>query len=523
VYELGPADRLVELWRLAPSQSNRINAVAVHDDLVFVLESDALRIFHEVPHEASELGAGALASWAGPGNLAVHGGRAYVGYNYMDWEWGLEVLDATDPTGPVSTGVVRGAGSVSGMTVDRDRGLLVSCGPDVYLTSLADPAGPLLVGTYDGTDRRSVDAALDDRIVITAAGGDGAHLVDVTDPAAPAAVAVIPSAGGADRVDWHGDTLLVDLGRNGVQILDAADPGGPAEVARLPAIPEGTSAWRTHLAADGIVLQSARVVTEPDGDQQVYGAIRSLDATDPAAPVVLDRVELDDVSATALADGLLLVATYRSLLVADVSDPASISVVGSVANGASYVTPMDRDLVLTVAGDGITNRLDVVDLSDPARPSVVGSLDLPDHTRITAVTPGPWSTVTVAVGAGTAASDRFVAVVDLADPSAPEILGRLTLGGEPTAMTGLRGERVAVAVESRWPSGGRALIVDVSDPTRLRVADSFTEVAWIRDLAARDGLLAVAAGDAGVTVWDVSGLLPTPHRPTPHRPPGAVD
>ena len=91
-----------------------------------------------------------------------------------------------------------------------------------------------------------------------ALGPVGVVAVDVRDPAAPRALALVETDGAALRLDLRGDRLLVADGAAGVLLLDVSDPGAPC--------PRGR--WRSRGYVRHAIFDGERVLVA-DGREGV--------------------------------------------------------------------------------------------------------------------------------------------------------------------------------------------------------------------------------------------------------------
>ena len=260
-------------------------------------------------------------------------------------------------------------------------------------------------------------------------------------------------------------------------------------------------------------------------------------STWPDPAVVLDRwdgptfseladLEVDDDDRVWFCTGV------RGLMVYDASDPAELVSLDRIAPSAgSQVYP--RCQHLAVADDGrvyVTNRGDaispvpfvaVIDGSDPADLAEYGTLrpeytpegvdvtaghlfvaahedgvvvyergdreELTEVARLTDDVTNAWQVRVAGDHAYVADGTSGLRVVDVADPTAPSVLGSLFLGGVAKDLD-LVGDRAYVALSDLGVA-----VVDVSDPTAPALLDREDTPGTA---------LGVAAGEAGVFVAD---------------------
>ena len=221
---------------------------------------------------------------------------------------GLQILNLTDPAGPVPVaaitddGTVALAGAYDVDTFAAGSGLyavVASASDDgLQVVEITDPAGPVPVAaiTDDGTVAPDGEVAVDTiqigsdlYAVIASASDDSLLIFNLTHPADP-----VPVAGLTDdtSVHLHGarDVVALDLGSkvwalvasdDGLQVVDITDPTGPVPVA---VVPDGSvhAALRGASAVDTFMMNGGTyaVIATADGIAVVDPAV-----VDPAGPV----------------------------------------------------------------------------------------------------------------------------------------------------------------------------------------------------------------------------------------------
>lgn len=565
IFAVTSPTELAVMGRIEPTGAlNLVRSVALDGEMVYTAD-DFLRIF-ELPDDTTPLGSIELG-YSLRRSVAVAGQWVLVGDWPNPWSGAqpsLTIIDASQPAQPVQLSRVDLVASAVGLAVDPTTGLVVSAGPDLYLTSIADPSAPTLVGTHE-SDGWVSDMVLDGELVLEAIGDDGAVVVDIADPTAPAARSTIAAAGAPVDLKWADDLLVVKLAGGDIRLIDASDPGAPVDVSRLVA-PAG-GAWRHSVATGSVVYASATVSTGPPGEQDHRGLLQAIRFSDPAAPVDLGEVEIDafDLSITAASDDVLLVLAWcgeqrclsavdvsdpsamtvtdrlvgayttdltpvdgslvvvpdgtSALEVLDVSDPAALAVVGQLTGEYAKPVVVDEDLVL-VAADG--TRLELVDLADPGHPAVVSTLRYATDPDLLNVALGPGGIVYLLRyrnddDLGTVC---FLTIVSLDDDRELRLRGGmdvvLGLNQRADAVLPIGAGRVVVTTYDAVPSddlGPPAIVVDASIPARPVEVGRISTGSAVVQAAARGSLLATGTTVAGISFWDLSGVASRPVQP----------
>ncbi len=280
-------------------------------------------------------------------------------------------------------------GSVTDARLDDNRQILVPAGNFAYVTALAgdrltildisDPANPTIAGSVQDAALNGADGLAKSGDIIYVAGSGGSSLnfgqvaaVDVSDPANPTVVGSIgPGVDpyrGINSVAMHGADFVVVAGRDWMFILDATDPANMSLVAGSELRILGS----TDTGVGGQLLIGDTAFFRGSGTSHLV----SVDISDHANPTVLH--ELEDTTVFSIiyrlrTDGTYIyssAAAFDGLGITDVSDPANMVVVGSVADA----TLMNEARGLAIrTGEAFisttTERLSRLDVSTPTAPT----------------------------------------------------------------------------------------------------------------------------------------------------------
>ncbi|MBL0276894.1 MAG: hypothetical protein IPQ24_12505 [Anaeromyxobacter sp.] len=290
--------------------------------------------------------------------------------------------------------------------------------------------------------------------------------VDLTDPAAPKAVAStfgtsLPRSGAA----LAGSVALIAEGLAGVGIYDLSSAGGPV---RNSVFGQDSSLCGLHVSS--AVVASGYLWTSGDGFFSQISACEGpfpfLAAHDlgapgrPVRPLAWRRVEwfVPHTGVIAAWPGGLLYAYGASLEIISLADPAQPDLLGA----------LDLDLHALAAegalawGGTADGRLVAIDLTDPRLPTVVGEVDLGLPVAAVELLGGGRLAVALAWG-----GDGDLVLVDGSTPTAPFVLARAGIGEAVYALD-THGTLAALTTDTSL------LVLDLVDQARPALLGSVT-------------------------------------------------
>ncbi len=480
------------------------------------------------------------------------------------------IMDVTDPTEPVPVSAafddaggfeaLSGAATVKILNSEGRTYAVVAGARDdgVQIIDVTNPSVPAPVSAvFDGSGGVAVFGNFDalqgpvgvdlfevggrDYAAVAAVWDDGVQIIDLTDPASPAAVSAAfddldvtkaasavlgHSLGGFEALaePYHVDTFSVGDGTyaivasredDGVQIIDLTDPASPAAVSAAfdgYGGPGGFDAMAgaTHVAAYEMGGRAYAVVTG-----SAESGVQIMDVTDPASPAPVSTVFPGRGGFGMLTTAL--------------SDPTGLDVFG--VGDRAYV------IVAAWESDGVQ----IVDVTDPARPAPVSSAT--DNTmRISVGFEGLDGARDVEVfwSGGRAYAivaafmDDAVQIIDITIPElpAPASIARhgengfVLFGARDTTVFWSEGRAYAlVASAGRTETGFHSAvqIVDITDPAAPAPVstvydgahgfEALSAVVHSDVFEAGGGLYAILAdrGSGGVQIVDITD----PARPAP--------
>ncbi len=353
------------------------------------------------------------------------------------------LLGGTDP-GALSADVVAHDGIAYLASWGRGSGACPSQG--VRALSLDDLSAPRLVATFaDAAGEPDLAGTWTEKVVV----------VDAATPAFTGAVAVVSvQACGAGRPF------------RGFALYDVTDPARPSRLALVPLGANGShEIWADVVdGGSGRVVHVHTAVILSEADTSVGGAPGEPDyqiweAADPRAPHrvgawgawaelgVLPRDgDRRHYVHSVRVDGDRALLSYWDLgtVLLDVSDRSAPRYLGRTTfepgqegnahsavpfGGGRYVLETLEDFAPTAAGgtEQAWGYARVVDVADPAAPRVLATVELPSTRAVPSRAPGAWSAHDPEVVGTTAFVSWYaegVVVLDLADPAAPRVVGR---------------------------------------------------------------------------------------------------
>jgi hypothetical protein len=406
-------------------------------------------------------------------HLAVSGSLAFVAGN----GWGI-VVDLSNPADPAPIGSL--AGTMSGVAMAGQYAyalLYVSGNPghyDLIVVTLQVPSAPAIVGRV--TVGAGGGVAVVGSLAYVAAGSAGLQIVDVSNPAAPRIVSTVDTPGSAKGVAVaNGYAYVADT--TSVQVIDVHSSTSPFISGALPS------------AANTVAVAGNRLYAL-NGSQFLV-----IDVTSPAVPFLLSATDSLGAQALTAAGTLAYLASPSvdrslnkgGLYILNVSVPTAPAVLAHALGGLNVTgVAAAGSLAAVVGGSGLR----VLDVTDAFNPAPLGSLG---GTMMGVAMTGQYAYVFLYVSGNPGHYD--LAVVTLQVPSAPAIVGQITVGGAG-GMT-VVGSLVYVAAGSAGLQ-----IVDVSNPAAPRIVSTVDTPGSAKGVAVANGY-AYVADNTSVQVIDV--------------------
>jgi hypothetical protein len=428
---------------------------------------------------------GSVDPGQGGREIDVAGNHAYV----AAYDAGLQVFDIADPRAPLLVSTLTAPGMWAYDVVVAGAYAYLAGSVGLQIIDISAPVAPQVVGELP-TSREVYDIDVAGTYVYLREYGADLQVIDVADPAHPEIVGHLDVPGWRSGVAVSGDQAFVG-GESYLQVVDIADPRQP----RLVGFTELQGSVSRLTAAGSYVFAA----NWTDGIEVIDVALpwnpRVVGSFNP--PGAAEGVAIQgDVACVASEDG--------GLVVVDVSNPASVKPVGVAEPGDYYysVTVSEKYAYVTDYDGDLT----VIDITKARRPEVVAKIDTPGDAREMAVAGDLVFVVDETAG---------IQVLDAANDH--RIIGSLDNPG----LTG----KIVVTGDHAFVADGWSEtleVIDVSDPTHLRVVGSVDSLQFIYSLAVWGAHVLVVV-PSGLIVIDIANPADPRVVGTLDIPDGALD
>lgn len=548
---------------------------------------------------------GAYIRWVGgahTGGVAtaidVQGTMAHI----ADLELGLLTFDVSDPRHPVLLSAILQESGPRDVDIDGHLAYVANDIPGLSIVDVSEPSKPLIVGNLT-LPTIAMDVWTNGNLACIADRDNGYFLVDVSNPTSPVVLGIVDTPGDCLSVDVRGTLLftaddfhIIDISvPTAPQILSTVITPGPASSVAASTehayVASGTEGLLVYSVIDPVNPQLIGSMTIPDQPHKIAlrsdnlylaaGSLYIVSISDPALPHLIGTMRTGDVRHVALNDNFAFLADGNAgLQVADLSfsNPAPTLGYADTPGGALGVDLIGDIACVTDQSVG----LQIFDVSSPYNPELLSSVSYPGimdcvvhetlayladwtHNLVIVDISQPHSPVTISTLNGLPFTwaigmlgdyvylfgPNLRAVVDVADPATPTVVGSVPGGGDVTTvsaegeflycLSSASGEiqifdcsapskpaligsvGIGAGIASFVPMGlypmtDRLLaatscglsVVDVSDPTSPVVlathATPNLESPFSRAVTVAGGFAYFADPSVGMLVWDISDL-----------------
>lgn len=394
---------------------------------------------------------------------------------------GLVAIDVSTPAAPVALGSLGTLGISRAVHVTGSRAYLTDLIGKLYLVDLSDPDYPALITSLDTTGPAGQLAIVGTQAFI-AEGSSGMSIIETANDS-PQRIGAYQIAGNSLGIATNGDRAYL-VGREGLVIADISDPVSPRVLGVL-----SLPGYAYHVTTSATMAYVSSDLSGQSNDSFIW----IIDVSDPTSPQILSSVTitLDAVNDLALLGTTLYVLTNSSgMLLIDVSEPSAPTLL-------SVPTDLQAINAKKISLSGARAYLStgqVLDISDPTAPALLGTLSLPNSQILAAV--GTTIYVLERVPIIPSKPLRFQTtfnVFDASDLAAPLLLGSYTLDPTMIDLLGVESQRAYLHTTSDTYQQVGVDIVDISDPTQPTLAHRPT-LSSVPDFLAFDGGLIYGGG-----------------------------
>jgi hypothetical protein len=455
--------------------------------------------------------------------LAVDGSTlfaAWIGLGGDALTGGVTSIDISDPSAPEQISVFGLDGTPTSMTSVGDTLYVGEILTAVVVLDASDPAAIVEADRIDFPFTGQVDVFAEGDRLVTAASTDDFRVVrvgvfDVSSPRAPVSLGETQQAcqvvGMAyDPAQSHAFMGCAAASGSGMTIFDVPASGELAEIASV-LVPEVravevSASGTTFLAASDALYA---VAPAAGGGVEVLGSL-PLGQGAYRLQIVGERAYVFTADNTIQSGG--------HVRIVDVSDPASMSLLGSLALG-------DLNVVFTskrffVEGETLylaePEGLVIYDVSDPAQPARLGTFETPTPAENVVVANGLAYVNTLRVEENILRVDLYV--VKVKKPNRPKLRGRqldLDMATFVSDMAVRDGRLYLLDAGQGNPFGvagdGRILVVDVRKKRPRLLSESSTTPSrngYAREIVLAGDVAYVADGLDGVSALSLAGDTP---------------
>ena len=423
------------------------------------------------------------------GSLTISGNRAYLG----DSSSGFLVIDITNPNAPVNLGR-RDTGNALVPTA------VVVSGNKVYA------AGILGFGVFDAPSDVFLYASTSLGFNFTgrniAASGNFAYLADqqgfyifdASNPSAPVKRGVYLSTSGAySSVAISGSYAYLGAQNKGIKVVNIADPSLPSLTGTYPNDVDQVivSNGRLYTSSSAAGVLSIYNISNPNSLTLLGSIPQSVIFS--VAHVVNGDIVYDqgfDLTANPYTEVL---ATFRA------ANPSSPSLLIKRQLEPNYTTVRSRTIAiqgnrLCVANSGGTGVMRIFDVSNPSNPNQQGIITgLGDCWGMALSADGRYAYV------GDGSGARF-SIVDMINPANPVLVSSNFVGG------GLRSIVVQNGLVYLAAGAAGVQVYDVSTPSHPVLLRSYDTPGYAFDLAVNGDYLYVADFDGGLIILNIGDI-----------------
>ncbi len=392
-----------------------ITDFAIHDDLVFVPEGDALTILRQ----GVDRNSAAVLARTSPNQGRIQGLAVTRDTVFAITPIGLAAIDVRDPSNPQLQSFLPGGGEA--IQVAGNFAFVAARAAGLRVINVADPRRPVLASLLP-LPGKAVALVLDTdaNLAYVATDTGGLRVIDITMPDLPREVASMEPPAGVQQLELQRDLLSLSSGDR-ILLMDVSQPG---VLVRLGEYAPPRHAHRVQINGDYTYV----------GD--LDGGLKVFDVRDMARPLlVYAEIEGTIHDLLALGNRLYVADGVGSLRILDVSRPTEPRLISQLPlTGVAQGLELWGDYILVALGE---DGLAVVSIANERAPVMVGALDTAGEARDVKADEN---------FAYLADGPEGLAIISLAQPTSPQLRGTLYTPGEAQALD-MSGTFVYVAAD----------------------------------------------------------------------------
>ena len=229
---------------------------------------------------------------------------------YLLCDWGLRIVDISDPSNPVYVGAYETGDLTDSLEVfvSGDYAYVANSGNGLYIINVSIPAIPTFAGIYVPSSGEAHGVYVENNFAYVA-NLNGFLIVNVTDPSSPTLAGSCSTSGGGAQ-DVYVAKGYAYVASDSIHVINIDDPTNPYIIGSYEEEPHSVSVF-----IDGMYLYSSK---------EEFG-IDVFSLIDPTSPVLTGSYDTPDIAwntfvnhdCAYVADGL------TGLLMLNVSDPSS--------------------------------------------------------------------------------------------------------------------------------------------------------------------------------------------------------
>ncbi|MFH0856290.1 MAG: fibronectin type III domain-containing protein, partial [bacterium] len=390
-----------------------------------------------------------------------------------DNDYGLEIFTLADPANPALLGTYNTSGNSYAVHVSGNYAYVADGAAGLQIINISDPANPELSATLD-TPNFANDIYVLGNYAYIADGSSGLQVIDISNPAAPAIIGAYDTGGYSYKIYLKDNYAYISDGSLGLQIINIENPANPSYA----------GIYETSDICRGIYVAGnyAYIASYAAGLEIIsISAIQDISSFTPFDTSGYAYGVRAEGNYAYLADGV------SGLEIFNVSDPENITL-----SGTCDTPDLARDLVISenyayVADN--TSGIQVINISNPANPEIIGSYN----------TSGSSYNIVISGNYGYVADGTSgLVILNISNPAAPSLAGSYNTSGTAYGVY-VNGDYGYIA------DGTSGLVIlNISNPAAPSLAGSCDTSGTAYDIYADGDYAYIADGNSGLKIIDIS-------------------